>query len=377
MNDQFTIDDLVCVAKRENNAKRSYLYVNPFQGKHIPAPPGKVLSLFGQLQELLEQHWGDERLLLIGFAETATAIGGYLAYRAQNAAYFLTTTREETPGAEVLPFTESHSHAAEQKLILDGLAALMPDVQRVVFVEDEVTTGNTIEKLMEGLRRHFPALRFGILSILSSMPETRIADFARKGVPCVCLHRIPQNYQVETLEVHHYAPPPPPPSEKTSLTVRELILSRAAWDARTAAPTAQVRSGCDAFVAESLDKISLPQSVERILVLGTEEFMLPPLLLAQALQEACPEAAVRFHATTRSPILTSPDVDYPFHNRAALDSFYAPGRPTFLYNLAQYDRVYIGTDAPKLNPGGVSSLLHALEAYSKPAVTLLRWRASP
>ena len=63
MNDQFTIDDLVRVAKRENNAKRSYLYVNPFQGKHIPAPPGKVLSLFGQLQELLEQHWGEKSSL--------------------------------------------------------------------------------------------------------------------------------------------------------------------------------------------------------------------------------------------------------------------------------------------------------------------------
>lgn len=376
MNATFTIDDLVRVAKRENNAKRSYLYVNPFQGKHIPAEPGRVLALFAQLQALLEQCWGDERLLLIGFAETATAIGGALAYQAENAAYFLTTTREETPGADVLPFTESHSHAAEQKLVLDGLAEVVPKIQRVVFVEDEVTTGNTIEKLMEGLRRHFPALRFGILSILSSMPEERIADFAQKGVPCICLHRIPQNYHVETLEAYHYAPAPPPPSGETGLAVREVRLERGVWDARRAAPVAHVRAGCGAFVTEALEKISLPQAGEKILVLGTEEFMLPPLLLAQALRKACPETEVRFHATTRSPILSSPDPDYPLHNRAALDSFYAPGRPTFLYNLDRYDRVYVGTDAPVLNPGGVNSLLYALEVYGNPAVTLLRWRAS-
>lgn len=377
MNYEFTINELVRVAKRENNAKRTYLYVNPFQGKHIPAEPGKVLALFGQLQALLEKHWGGERLLLIGFAETATAIGGSLAYGAKNAVCFLTTTREETPGAEVLPFTESHSHAAEQKLVLDGLAELVPDIQRVIFVEDEVTTGNTIEKLMEGLRRRFPALRFGILSILSSMPEERIADFAQKGVPCVYLHRIPQNYHAEILEGYHYAPPPPPPSGKTSLTAREIKLERAVWDARTAASTDQVRAGCDAFTAEALAKISLPQAGEKILVLGTEEFMLPPLLLAQALQKACPETEVRFHATTRSPILSSPDPDYPLHNRAALESFYETGRPTFLYNLDRYDRVYIGTDAPVLNPGGLNTLLHALEGYSSPAVTLLRWRAVP
>ena len=35
----FTIEDLVCIAKRENNSKRPYLYVNPIHGKHVPTDP--------------------------------------------------------------------------------------------------------------------------------------------------------------------------------------------------------------------------------------------------------------------------------------------------------------------------------------------------
>ena len=68
-------EDLVCVARRENNTKRSYLVVNRLQAKHIPAKPGRTLELFDQLAQLVKREYGNETLLLIGFAETATAIG--------------------------------------------------------------------------------------------------------------------------------------------------------------------------------------------------------------------------------------------------------------------------------------------------------------
>ena len=46
MTNLFKIDDLVKIAKRENNTKRSYLYVNPVQGKHVPVSPSLPLLLF-------------------------------------------------------------------------------------------------------------------------------------------------------------------------------------------------------------------------------------------------------------------------------------------------------------------------------------------
>ena len=78
--------DLVRVAKRENNTKRSYLYVNPRQGKHMPVSPSSSLTLFRLLAARVEARYRNERLLIIGFAETATAIGFAVAEAAENAA---------------------------------------------------------------------------------------------------------------------------------------------------------------------------------------------------------------------------------------------------------------------------------------------------
>ena len=39
-------EDLVVIGKRVNNQKRSYLVIDPLQGKHIPVEPGKALGLF-------------------------------------------------------------------------------------------------------------------------------------------------------------------------------------------------------------------------------------------------------------------------------------------------------------------------------------------
>ena len=42
MTKGFELEQLITIAKRENNTKRSYLYVNPLQGKHIPVSPSRI-----------------------------------------------------------------------------------------------------------------------------------------------------------------------------------------------------------------------------------------------------------------------------------------------------------------------------------------------
>ena len=51
--------DLVKIAKRENNTKRSYLVVNPLQGKHIPVSPSKAIDLFNTLATELKERYKD------------------------------------------------------------------------------------------------------------------------------------------------------------------------------------------------------------------------------------------------------------------------------------------------------------------------------
>ena len=81
--------ELMQVAKRENNTKRIYLLVNPLQGKHIPAIPSQVMELFEQLSQCLQRDCKGERLTVIGFAETATAIGAGAALGCPQAQYYI------------------------------------------------------------------------------------------------------------------------------------------------------------------------------------------------------------------------------------------------------------------------------------------------
>lgn len=127
--------ELVKIAKRENNTKRSYLVVNPLQGKHIPGSPQNILELFDELVKMISEEYKDEELLLIGFAETATAIGAEAAIILDSK--YIQTTREIIPNVEYLYFAEEHSHATEQKLVKNDIEFSSWNVDRIVFVEDE------------------------------------------------------------------------------------------------------------------------------------------------------------------------------------------------------------------------------------------------
>ena len=65
-----------------------------------------------------------------------------------------------------------------------------------------------------------------------------------------------------------------------------------------------------------------------ILVLGTEEFMYPALLAAREMEKL--GHYVRFHATTRSPILPGSEESYPLHRRYELKSPYDAERATYV-----------------------------------------------
>lgn len=164
----YTENEIVAIARRENNNKRKYLVVNRLQGKHVPVIPSKALDMFQELGKLIQKEYTGERLLIIGFAETATAIGASLAIRADS--YYMQTTREKEEGVTYLYFTESHSHAAEQKLVRDDIELVIKKIDRIIFAEDEVTTGNTILKIINMIKEEFPEqINFSVASILNGM----------------------------------------------------------------------------------------------------------------------------------------------------------------------------------------------------------------
>lgn len=341
---EYGIENLVTIARRDNNPIRSYLYVNPLQGKHIPVEPDKPLKLFGKMAEMLDEKYPAERLLLIGFAETATAIGAGIAVRSDAVKYCMQTTREVYPCTNYLFFTEAHSHAAQQSLITDGLEKALADVDRVVFAEDEVTTGNTICKLIAALRKKYPAInmKFGIISILNSMNEDRIRELEENGVQCLYICRIPFGYGAKDFDGIAFG------DLKSAFCGKEPQI----YGMNTEAPNFRIirekRSYADAvlkYADQILSHIRIDSAWKKVLVLGVEEFMYPPLLTADKLRRESPFLKVMFHATTRSPILTSPEKEYPLHSRREIASLYDRQRRTYIYNLDNYDAVVLLSDA--------------------------------
>lgn len=177
----YTETSLVRVARRENNNKRKYLVVNRLQGKHIPVKPCEALAMFRALADVVKGRFGREKLLVIGFAETATAVGAAVA--AELGADYMQTTREQISGVEYLYFSEEHSHATEQKLVKDDIDRVIDAVERIVFVEDEVTTGKTILNGINILKKRYPQkIKFGVVSILNGMDQTALDTYRGQDI---------------------------------------------------------------------------------------------------------------------------------------------------------------------------------------------------
>ena len=69
----------ISLARRINNNKRGYLIINSNQGKHKIAPVSTVINEYNTLAKRAGENL--KNALVIGFAETATAIGAAVEKR--------------------------------------------------------------------------------------------------------------------------------------------------------------------------------------------------------------------------------------------------------------------------------------------------------
>ena len=196
---KYTADAVLRVARRHRNEKRGYLLVNPLQGKHMPVAPHEALDLMEALGEKVKAAAPAARIV-IGFAETATAIGAVVAKSLADSCLYVQTTREELPsGVHTIEFLEEHSHAPEQRLAVDALEAQLAETDTVVFVDDEISTGRTLCNIVEQMKEKLPALREKRLVAASVLNRLTASDRERLlayGVECVALVELaPEDYE--------------------------------------------------------------------------------------------------------------------------------------------------------------------------------------
>jgi pyrimidine operon attenuation protein/uracil phosphoribosyltransferase len=310
--------------------------VNSLLAKHLSCCPSDSLAYFAELGDKVATTCGNEKVLVIGFAETATAVAAAVAMKISNAV-FVHTTREELPNEYLVSnFSEEHSHAKHQALYLKEKFANLDTYDRLVFVEDELTTGKTIINFLNDIDWKKKITVSAL--VFNSFNGER---FSKYDADFVCLRRI---YDIQTLNFDGFLNP------------------RIGIDIRAYEET------CKNLVKYFASAVSYNFESKNVAVIGTEEFMFPAIKIGQWLESAA--KSVVTHSTTRSPLAVKEAASYPFISRAEFASGYDNERLTFLYNIGMYDAVVVVTDCD----GNIDGLLDALRQTMAEKIFVVRVR---
>ncbi|MCA8066244.1 phosphoribosyltransferase domain-containing protein [Burkholderia sp. AU38729] len=314
------------------NPKRAFLFVSRVLGRHIPVRPSIMAASFERLAAGIPADLPGP-VLVIGMAETAVGLGAgvHRAYRAGRPdSVYLTSTRHPLGTRVFARFEEEHSHASAHLIhwpVDPEIRDLMLKARSLILVDDEASTGKTFLNLHRAL---VAAGLSNVERVVTCVLTDWTAGAARHaiGEPATAVSLLTGSYQFHE---DQSAPLPDMPNVGT-VSMGEWPLSpRNDWGRLgvrevddTLAPDVQVRPG------------------EKVIVVGTGEFVWRPFLLAERLERA--GADVHFSSTTRSPIALGHAIEHAL----SFPDNYGLGIPNFLYNVkpGQFDRILICTETP-------------------------------
>ena len=327
----YQADDLFGFAQRRN-PKRAFLFVSKVLGRHIPVAPSQMRAAMNALAARIPLDLPGP-VLVIGMAETAVALGAGVQQalsRTRNDTLYLCTTLYPLLAPVFFEFREEHSHATQQVLHYPQAAShqeLLKTARSLVLVDDEASTGKTFANLVTALREQGKdSFERIIVTTLTDWSAGQAA--AQLGA---------RASQASLLEGHwHWEANHSPPPEMPAVDV----VGTGSWQANCTYDWG--RLGVQTHTLPVLVSQLGVQAHERVLVLGTGEFVWPPFLLAESLEQT--GAQVYFSATTRSPIALGHSIQRSY----ALHDNYGQGIANFLYNVdpSAYDRIFLCTETP-------------------------------
>ncbi|MBO1529878.1 phosphoribosyltransferase domain-containing protein [Psychrobacter sp. F1192] len=352
----YELEDLLGFAQRIN-PKRAFLFVSKVLGRHIPVAPSIMRQAFTDLANLVPSDL-PQPILVIGMAETAVGLSAGVHQALQTRypdALLLNSTRHAQHSADdtdalLTTFSEDHSHASQHLIYQSPDKSTQEQLlasKTLIMVDDEASTGNTCVNVVS-------ALRGAGLDQLEQVHLTTLVDWSlnqNQGADNSISTRLPN------IDFHRHhllsgawqwtdAPNPEPitmPSVDTTEAGSQALGDTGHWGRF---PTLDSTDGFDDYLAKfqtaftrfsgqaQFDKGQLP---ERILVLGSNEFVWLPFLLAEWLesqfQDSKPVAAVNFSALTRSPIALGGAIT----TMLSFNDNYGLGMTNFVYNVAPDD----------------------------------------
>ncbi|WP_052351789.1 phosphoribosyltransferase domain-containing protein [Deinococcus pimensis] len=323
---------LLTVGVRQN-PRRGFLLLSRVLGKHLPARPGEMSLTY----ELLGRQVAPDVTLVIGMAETATALGRGVfeamgGHADHDGRLFVTTTRYRV-APDFLTFEETHSHATAQLLHVPtepSKREVFLSARHIAIVDDEISTGATALNLIRALAARLPALeRVTVVSLKDFAPAS-----AYEGSPVHVERRSLLRGVLSFASRPDWAP----------------TLPDVRGEGEHRAPAGGERLGV--WAGETGTHVNEAAPGERVLVLGTGEYMSAAHALARRVENAGSVAWVK--ATTRSPVLPHGEI----LERAEFPDNYGQGIPNYLYRSPgeTYDRVLIVAETPDL-PAGLLDVL--------------------
>ncbi|PAE37145.1 phosphoribosyltransferase family protein [Bacillus sp. 7884-1] len=378
---QLPLDDLFTMAARINK-KRSFLFVSKVLGKHLPIHPQKGLltaallaasyverikGLNAQVTEELintfiqkESQFQSKAFIpssvnpvVIGFAETATALGHAFFDCFEGAEFFHTTREEISSLIPCITFEEEHSHATSHRCYIP--LNMINNDREIILVDDEMTTGKTAINIIQSIHAQFPRKEYTVVSILDWRSAENKQQFAQLektlGVTINIVSLISGEVQVEEsgkLQEQEL----PLTYQGIEPSIEEVPLSdffdKACTSINNSTPLIKEtgRFGTDSHdnrvlhkkISDSAAVLRQHRTGGKTLCLGTGEFMYMPMKLAAEMG-----SNVFYQSTTRSPIYIQ-DIDgygarhgISFPNPEDQDIAY------FVYNIppGEYDELFV------------------------------------
>lgn len=361
----YELEDLLGFAQRIN-PKRAFLFVSKVLGRHIPVAPSTMRHAFTDLANLVPDDL-PEPILVIGMAETAVGLSAGVHQALQTRypnALLLNSTRHSQHNKDntetlLTTFSEDHSHASQHLIYQSADTVTQAQLlasKTLIMVDDEASTGNTCVNVVTALRNagltELEQVHLTTLvdwSLNQNRAQADVDDNISARLPNIDFHRHhllsgawqwtdatnPESItmpSVDTTEAGSYVLGDTgnwgrfPTLDSTDGFAFYLTKFQAAFNLFNQ----QAQSEKASFEKEQFDKEQLPQ---RILVLGSNEFVWLPFLLAEWLETQTQNATVKFSALTRSPIALGGAIT----TMLSFSDNYGLGMTNFAYNVEPSD----------------------------------------
>ncbi|HBF0594694.1 TPA: phosphoribosyltransferase family protein [Clostridioides difficile] len=353
------LNDFLDVGIR-NNSKRRFLFISKKLGKHLACKPSEMDNL-GKLMATIynEKNKEESNGTVIAFAETGTAVGHSFFDYLCGDYEFIHTTREQFDELENLEFLEEHSHATDQNLYF-GMLNNFKFGDEIILVDDEITTANTCMNIIRKIQSIYPKKKYTICSILNWVSDENLSKVTRLERELDCkidfvylfkgnfkfyidediISNYNDNYSITKLETIS--------SDKVNLVVNHIYIDLEDYIGNKKYVKYTGRFGINRreqfrlkeIVKRESKKItmvskeSLKNEKEKILFLGTEEFMYIPMLFAKEKEN---QYDIYYHSTTRSPIIDIDKKHYPIKSKFMLKSFYNIDIQNYIYNIDKHN----------------------------------------